>query len=89
MSSVRPEGVDISALMSSVKILLISTVMYLSYDSKQIIPCIMYNIDIYYIYIYVWVYTVYLYFCNSDNIVNGYIFSIDIYVSPLCTADGG
>ena len=28
----------------------------------------------------------YVYFCNSDNIVYGYFFSYDIIVFPLCTA---
>ena len=31
----------------------------------------------------------YVYFCNTDNIVNGYIFSNDIIVFPLCTVDCG
>ena len=39
----------------------------------------MYNIDT---HIFMGVYSIYVNFCNSDNIVNGYIFSNDIFVFP-------
>ena len=41
---------------------------------KRNIPCVIYVLT----YISVWVYTTYVYFCNSDNIVDGYNFLLMI-----------
>ena len=51
------------------------------YDSKQIHS--MYKIDT-----HLYGCTMYVYFCSTDNIVDGYIFSTDIILFPLCTAEG-
>ena len=39
----------------------------------------MYNIDT-----HLYGCTIYVYFCNSHNIVDGFVFSNDIIVFPLC-----